>query len=360
VRDQADFTKNVLAFLSDLDDDDAGPDPHQAAKQLGIPLQDLIVLSRNENPYGPSPVVGAALQEGSFHRYPDSGPFLEALAGFTGFSPEWLVAGAGMDEIITTICRIFLGRGDRALIPVPTYNYYALAAGLCGARPEYQTRAESFALEQDLPAGLKMVFLCSPNNPTGEALSEDSVRSVLEETDAIVFLDEAYAEFAGKSLAGLVREYQNLVVGRTLSKAFGLAGMRLGYAIAPPWITKQYRRVAPMFSISSPSLAAGTAALGDLDWMKECVRRIVSERERMREKLPCALPSQANFLFMQTRRRSKALAEQLLCRGIIVRDCSSFHGCGERCLRVTVGRREENDSFLEALEILDGKKIDRE
>ena len=355
MREQADFAKNVLAFLSHLDEDEAGPDLHQAAMRLGMPLKDLIVLSRNENPYGPSPAVGAALQEGPFHRYPDSRPFLEALAGYTGFSPEWLVAGAGMDEIISTICRIFLGRGDRALIPVPTYNYYALAAGLCGARPEYQTRAESFALHPHLP-GLKMVFLCSPNNPTGETLSEDSVRSVLEETDAIVFLDEAYIEFAGKSLVGLVREYQNLVVGRTLSKAFGLAGMRLGYAIAPPWIAEQYRRVAPMFSISSPSLAAGTAALADLEWMKECVRRIVSERERMREKLPCALPSQGNFLFLKTRHKSKALAEQLLCRGIIVRDCSSFHGCGERCLRVTVGRREENDSFLEALEILDGKK----
>jgi len=355
VRDQADFAKKVLAFLSHLDEDDAGPDPHQAAKQLGIPRQDLIVLSRNENPYGPSPLVGAALQDGQFHRYPDSRPFLEALAGYTGFSPEWLVAGAGMDEIISTICRIFLGPGDRALIPVPTYNFYALAAGLCGARPEYRTRIVGSAMDPRLP-GLKMVFLCSPNNPTGEALSEDSVRSVLEKTDAIVFLDEAYIEFAGKSLAGLVMEYPNLVVGRTLSKAFGLAGMRLGYAIAPPWIAEQYRRVAPMFSISSPSLAAGTAALGDLDWMKECVRRIVSERERMRSKLPCALPSQANFLFLQTRRRSKALAEQLLCRGIIVRDCSSFHGCGERCLRVTVGRREENDRFLEELEILDGKK----
>ncbi len=355
MREQADFAKNVLAFLSHLDEDEAGPDLHQAAMRLGMPLKDLIVLSRNENPYGPSPAVGAALQEGPFHRYPDSRPFLEALAGYTGFSPEWLVAGAGMDEIISTICRIFLGRGDRALIPVPTYNYYALAAGLCGARPEYQTRAESFALHPHLP-GLKIVFLCSPNNPTGETLSEDSVRSVLEETDAIVFLDEAYIEFAGKSLVGLVREYQNLVVGRTLSKAFGLAGMRLGYAIAPPWIAEQYRRVAPMFSISSPSLAAGTAALADLEWMKKCVRRIVSERERMREKLPCALPSRANFLFLKTRHKSKALAEQLLCRGIIVRDCNSFHGCGERCLRVTVGRREENDSFLEALEILDGKK----
>lgn len=356
VRDQADFAKNVLAFLADLEEDDAGPDPLQAAKQLGIPLQEMVILSRNENPYGPSPAVATALHDVQYHRYPDSRPFLEALAGYTGFAPEWLVAGAGMDEIISNICRIFLGPGDRALIPVPTYNYYALAAGLCGARPEYRTQMSGSSLNQYLPAGMKMVFLCSPNNPTGEALSEDRVRSVLEETDAIVFLDEAYAEFAGKSLAGLVREYQNLVVGRTLSKAFGLAGMRLGYAIAPPWIAEQYRRVAPMFSISSPSLAAGTAALGDLEWMKECVRRIISERERMREKLPCALPSQANFLFLQTRRNSRDLAQQLLCRGIIVRDCSFFHGCSQRCLRVTVSRREENDRFLVELEKL-GEKV---
>ena len=130
---------------------------------------------------------------------------------------------------------------------------------------------------------------------------------------------------------------------------FGLAGLRLGYAIAPPWIAEQYRRAAPMFSVSSLSLAAGEAALQDLDWMRECVGRIVSERERMRARLSFALPSQANFLYLQTRRKSKNIAEQLLSRGIVVRDCSSFSGCGEQGLRVTVGRREENDRFLEAI-----------
>ena len=359
MRDQADFAKNILPFLSHLEEDEAGPDPLQVAKRLGICMQEMVILSRNENPYGPSPAARAALQDVPMHRYPDSRPFLEALSGYTGFPPEWLVAGAGMDEIIGTICRIFLGPGDRALIPVPTYNFYAQAAGLCGARAEYRPRTADFAVEADVPAGVKMVFLCSPNNPTGNALSEDNVRAVLEETDAIVFLDEAYAEFAGKSLAGLVKEHQNLVVGRTLSKAFGLAGLRLGYAIAPPWIAEQYRRIAPMFSISSPSLAAGTAALGDLDWMRECVAIIVSERERMRSMLSCALPSEANFLFLQTRRNSKDIAEHLLGRGIIVRDCGSFYGCGERALRITIGRREENDRLLQEMEMLEEKSIMR-
>jgi histidinol-phosphate aminotransferase len=229
-----------------------------------------------------------------------------------------------------------------------------VAAELCGARPQYRPRTEGFAVEATVPAGVKMAFLCSPNNPTGNALSEENVRAVVEGTDAIVFLDEAYIEFAKKSLSCLVREYENLVVGRTLSKAFGLAGLRLGYAIAPPWIAEQYRRVAPLFSISSLSLAAGAAALGDRGWMKECVGRIVSERERMRERLPSALPSEANFLFLQTRQKSKGLAEHLLSLGIVVRDCSSFYGCGEQGLRVTVGRREENERFLGEFEKADG------
>ena len=278
-------------------------------------------------------------------------------------APDEVCVTSGCNQAFAAAMMAIAKAGDNVIVTVPYFFNHTMWLGMLGIEARFipaisgtvtHPRPEDAAALID--ERTRAIILCSPNNPTGEVLSEDSVRSVLEETDAIVFLDEAYIEFAGKSLVGLVREYQNLVVGRTLSKAFGLAGMRLGYAIAPPWIAEQYRRVAPMFSISSPSLAAGTAALADLEWMKECVRRIVSERERMREKLPCALPSQGNFLFLKTRHKSKALAEQLLCRGIIVRDCSSFHGCGERCLRVTVGRREENDSFLEALEILDGKK----
>jgi histidinol-phosphate aminotransferase len=169
----------------------------------------------------------------------------------------------------------------------------------------------------------------------------------VEGTKSTIFLDEAYAEFAEKSLLKLVREYDNLVVGRTLSKAFGLAGLRLGYAVAPPWITRLYRRVAPLFSISSLSLAAGVAALQDLGWMNECVARIVSERERMLQHLACANPSEGNFVYIQTQEKSKVVAEKLMRQGVIVRDCSSFPGSGEHCLRVTVGKPEENERFME-------------
>jgi histidinol-phosphate aminotransferase len=350
VSDPSDFTKSVLPFLSGLEEDEAGPDPGEVSRRYCIPEERIVVLSRNENPYGPGPRVRTALQDVPLHRYPDSRPFIESLSEYSGFSREEIVIGAGMDEIITTICRIFLGPGDSALIPVPTYSFYGQAAMLCGAKPFYHPRLDDYSVSRQVPEKIKMAFLCSPNNPTGNVLSEENVRAVAEGTDAIVFLDEAYAEFAERSLIGLVREYDNLVVGRTLSKAFGLAGLRLGYAVAPPWIAEQYRRVAPLFSISSLSLAAGVAALQDLEWMRGCVKRIVSERERMSRSLACVHPSQGNFLYVHTREKSKVVVERLLRRGVIVRDCSSFPGSGEHCLRVTVGRPEENGRFLEELE----------
>jgi histidinol-phosphate aminotransferase len=355
VRNLADFTKNVLPYLAQLEEDEAGPDPEEISQRYGISPERIVMLSRNENPYGTSPRVRAALIDVPLHRYPNSRPFLTALSGYTGYPEECLVAGAGMDEIIATICRIFLRQGDLALIPVPTYNFYGPAVELCGALPHYQPRLAGFSVDHKIPDGIKMTFLCSPNNPTGNALSEENVRSVVEGTESIVFLDEAYAEFAGKSLLKLVREYDNLVVGRTLSKAFGLAGLRLGYAVAPPWIARQYRRVAPLFGIGSLSLAAGVAALQNLDWMIMCVGKIVAERERMGRRLACARPSEGNFLYVQTREKSKVVAERLLQRGVIVRDCSSFQGCGEHFLRVTVGRPEENDRFLEEFEKADTK-----
>ena len=342
-----DNSKNIMPFLADLEPDEAGPDLKEVSRRYEIPQEMIAVLSRNENPYGPSPRVWKALKDVPLNRYPDSRPFLEALSNYTGYPEEDMVTGAGMDEIITTIVRLFLGPGDKALIPVPTYNLYALAARLCGALPVYRPRLPGFEVDPNVPDEIKMIFLCSPNNPTGNSLSERSVREIAESTNCIVFLDEAYAEFAENDLLRLVRDYDNLVVGRTLSKAFGLAGMRLGYAVAPEWIAEQYRRIAPLFSISSLSLAAGVAALHDLEYMKESVGKIVSERERMRSMIE-AFPTEGNFLYFPTRERSSLVAERLLGQGIVVRDCSTFPGAGEHCLRVSVGTPEQNDHFLDA------------
>ena len=163
-----------------------------------------------------------------------------------------------------------------------------------------------------------------------------------------MFLDEAYVEFADRSLLGLVNKYENLVVGRTMSKAFGLAGMRLGYAIAPEWIADQYQRSAPpFFGITCASVAAGAAALSDLEYMRSSVNKIRRERDRLQKEI-LSHPSQANFLYVETAEPSHEVVEKFLRRGIIIRDCRSFRGAGEHHVRVTVGTPEENDRFLSA------------
>lgn len=308
------------------------------------------MLSRNENPYPPSPKVLDALKSPLLNRYPDSRPFIEALSRYAGYPDKNIVTGAGMDDVLLTMTRLFLGPGDRALIPVPTYTLYSLAIRLCGALPIYQQRSTDFEvdLDSEIPDDVKMVFLCSPNNPTGNSISKSALQAILESTEAIVFLDEAYAEFAKESLLRMVKDHDNLVVGRTMSKAFALAGLRLGYAVAPEWIADQYRRIASLFGISSPSLAAGTAALDDIEYMRTSVSKIVSERERMGKQIEGACPAEGDFLFVHTREKSSLVAERLLSRGIIVRDCTSFPGAGDCCLRVTVGTPEQNDLVIEA------------
>jgi histidinol-phosphate aminotransferase len=337
-----------MPFISDLEPDDAGIDPEEVSRQYGLAADKILMMSRNENPYGPSPKVWEALKGVQLHRYPDSRAFLDALSGYTGYPMENIVTGAGMDEVITTVARLFLGKGDKALIPIPTYTLYSLAVKLCGANPVYQQRQKGFDLDPEIPEGVKMIFLCSPNNPTGNALSEEAVRSIAESTDGIIFLDEAYAEFADKSLLKIVGDHENLIIGRTLSKAFGLAGLRLGFAVVPDWIADQYRRISPLFGISCLSLAAGVAALEDVEYMKRSVSRIRSERDRIQSRIDGAYPSQGNFLYIETAKSSKDITKSLLKRGIVVRDCSPMPGAGENHIRVTVGTPEQNEMFLNA------------
>ncbi len=326
----------------------AGKGFTEISRKYGIAPENIIKLGSNENPYGPNPKAIRAMQEVSPERYPEPEELMEALSRYTGLPEEMIVIGAGMDGVMDTLTRLFLERGDRALIHIPTFSYYEILTIMTGAEPVFSKRGPDFQTSTEVPDGVKMAFLCSPNNPTGNIMPEGDVRKVLESTDAIVFLDEAYVEFAERSLIDLAKEYDNLVVGRTLSKAFGLAGMRLGYAAAPEWIAQEYHRAAPpFFGISCASVAAGVAALSDLDYMRSTVSKIKSERERLHKEIG-SHPSQANFLYLQTRETSDLVTEDFLSRGIIIRDCRSFRGAGEHHVRITIGTPEQNDIFLKA------------
>lgn len=326
----------------------AGKGYVEISRKYGLKPESIVKLGSNENPYGPSPKAILAMQEVSPERYPEPEELIESLSRYTGYPPEMIIIGAGMDGVMDTLTRLFLEKGDKTLIPIPTFSYYEILTRLCGAEPIFAERRTEFEVPKEIPGDVKMAFICSPNNPTGNAISEKDLRQMVESIDGVVFLDEAYADFADHDLLGIVKDYDNLIIGRTMSKAFGLAGLRLGYAIAPEWIADQYRRAAPpFFGITCASVAAGIGALDDLDYMRRSVAAIRSERERLLRAIR-SHPSQANFLYIGTEEPSDVVVEKFLRRGIIIRDCRSFRGAGERHVRVTVGTPQQNDIFLEA------------
>jgi histidinol-phosphate aminotransferase len=326
----------------------AGKGYTEISRKYGLRPEEIIKLGSNENPYGPSPKVLQALLHIAPERYPEPEELMEGLAGYAGYPENMIIIGAGMDGVMDTLTRLFLENGDKTLIHTPTFSYYEILTTLCGATSLFVPRSQQFELSSDVPEEVKMVFICSPNNPTGNLTSREKVRRILESTEAIVFLDEAYVEFADYSMLDLVRNYDNLVVGRTMSKAFGLAGLRLGYAVVPEWIADQYRRAAPpFFGITCASVAAGVAALSDQDYMQSSVEKVRTERERVQKGIR-SHHSQANFLYIETAEPSNVVAEKFLQNGIIIRDCRSFRGTGDHHIRLTVGTPGQNDLFLKA------------
>jgi histidinol-phosphate aminotransferase len=343
------YSKNLRACLGRLKPYVAGKGIGEIAAKYGLPAEAIVKLGSNENPYGPSPKVFEAIGSVRPERYPEPEGLIDALADYAGTSPENVLIGAGMDGVMDTITRLFLDPGDRAVIYPPTFSYYEILTVTAGADLVFLPRGDDFEVPTEVPDGVKILFICSPNNPTGDMISEKDLMAIVETTDGVVFLDEAYAEFSDQNFLALVAEHENLVVGRTASKAFGLAGMRLGYAVAPDWIAKEYRRAAPpFFGVTTPSVAAGIAALSDIDYMRRSVTAIRQERDRLRKAIPEFRPSGGNFLYLETDEPSGKVAEKMLQRGVIIRDCFSFRGAGDHAVRVTVGTPAENDRFLEA------------
>jgi histidinol-phosphate aminotransferase len=252
-----------------------GKSIEEIASAYGLKPESIIKLGSNENPLGPSPKAVRALIEAApgANIYPsaDAGELREALSKYTGFPVSNIVAsGPGMDGLLDGLCRIIIEKGDEVIIPTPTFSYYELPAKACGGKPVFIRRNPDFSVDPEkvleaVSARTKIIFLCSPNNPSGNLLPEADLRKIVENTRSLVFVDEAYVEFADRNLSALVKEYDNLVIGRTFSKVFGLAGLRLGYGIMPEWLAKEYLRAATPFSVSLPALRAGLAALSDTD-----------------------------------------------------------------------------------------------
>ncbi|MEW6183509.1 MAG: histidinol-phosphate transaminase [Bacillota bacterium] len=332
----------------------------------------FIKLDANENPYDFAPEVMSEIfrqvSGQTFVRYPDplAAGLREALAGYTGLDPENVLAGNGSDELILTLLLTF-GSGGRVIITPPTFSMYGIHARIAGAVPIDVPRLADFTL--DLQAllreaavqGTRMMIICSPNNPTGNTVARAAVEELLEGTEGLVLLDEAYVEFAGKSCTELVRRYPRLVVLRTFSKAFGLAGLRVGYLAAGSEVISALLKVKQPFNLNAFSQLAARTVLEYLPVFRERIDAIVAGREELLRKMSDipgveTFPSRANFILFRTGLPAAAVYEGLLEREILIRNVES-PGL-DRCLRVNVGTPAENRAFIDALRAVLGVNDD--
>ncbi len=335
------------------------------SRKLGIAVERIVKLDANENPYGPVPAVAEALAEyGYYHIYPDpeQSELRSALSEYVGVPAANIITSHGADEMLDYLSRVFLRPGDAIIDCPPTFGMYRFDAGLTGATVVNAWRRDDYGIDVDATAqavaagNVKLLFLTSPNNPTGNWLPDAELARLLE-LPVMVVLDEAYVEFADHaSRAEWVLKHDNLVVLRTFSKAAGIAGLRLGYGICPDWLMAHLWKFKQPYNVNVAAAVAGLASLRHREQITEVVGKIKAERARLiagLRAIPYLRPyaSEANFVLCDVvGREAKQLKLDLEQQGILVRHYRKARL--ENCIRISVGRPEQTDRLLASLHAL--------
>lgn len=332
--------------------------------QVHVPVR----LNTNESPYPPPPQFGerlaAAVADVEWHRYPDRAAteLRTRIGALHGVGPEQIFAANGSNEVLQTLLLTYAGFGRTVATFEPTYALHAHIARLTGAGVIEGERDDDFVLHLDevdrvlAAANPHVVFLCSPNNPTGREEPRQLVEAVLERViarNALLVVDEAYGQFASWSAMDLVDDANPLVVTRTYSKTWSMAAARLGYLVGPRWIVDELDKVVLPYHLDVLKQQAGIIALELADDMEQRVAAVVEERGRVVATLHDldveVWPSGANFVLFRPRHRSGGeVWNALLQRGVLVRNCASWPRL-DGCLRITIGTPAEDDAFLDAL-----------
>jgi histidinol-phosphate aminotransferase len=326
-----------------------------------VPLK----LDQNENTAGvPKKVreiIDERLRQVALQRYPTPGQpeIKKALSELNDWPAEGVLVGNGSDELLSSLAMTVLEPGRRALYPGPSFFVYGHATRVVGARGieiplqsdlQYDVEALLRGIEEHGP---HLVFICSPNNPTGSTLSEDAIRRIVSSAPGLVALDEAYWEFHGWNGRELLDDHPNLIVFRTFSKALAMAGLRVGYLLGQAELTEQMVKVQQPYPLNRLSCVAAMTAIEHQDTFLAAAKETALERDRLYERLAglegvTVYPSKANFLAFRTRLGGKKTFEGLLERGVLVRDVGK-HPLMTEALRVGVGTPEENETFFNAL-----------
>jgi histidinol-phosphate aminotransferase len=360
-----DFYALAAPGAADLTPYRPGKPASELQRELG--LTDIVSLASNENPLGPSPVALAAAQDAITHmtRYPDPAGFAlkAALSERYGIPGDWLTLGNGSNELLNLVARVFVQPGDEVIYSQYAFVVFSLAAKVVNGRGievparDYGHDLEAMALA--ITERTRVIYLASPNNPTGTGFSQAQFLAFMAQVPphVVVVLDEAYTEYVDAEAQlpnglELLRQYANLVVTRTFSKAYGLAGLRVGFAAANPQITDLLNRVREPFNVNMAALAAAQAVLTDEDYLARAVAVNRAGMQQLREGFTrlglSSLPSYGNFLTLELDRPAQPVFDALLREGVIVRPLQPYGM--ERHLRISVGLEHENRRCLAALE----------
>lgn len=325
----------------------------------------FIKLNTNENPYPPSPAVGRAILqavEAGLWRYPDplATAFRTRAAEVLGIQPDWIMCGNGSDDILTIVTRAFVGERELLRLPYPSYILYAALASLQGSRAEEIHFAKDWQLPDAFGTptdGLRLVFLPNPNSPSGTSVSPQRILELAERLPCPILVDEAYVDFASSNCLHLVQQNEKIMVSRSLSKSYALAGLRFGFIVAQPHVIRELLKVKDSYNCDSLSIAGATAAIDDQRWLAANRERVLATRTRLTGTLRdlgfSVVPSEANFVWATGGGKNpKWLYEQLKANQILVR-YMNYPGWDDG-LRISVGTDEQTDACTNLLETLLG------
>ncbi len=334
------------------------------AKEYGLSPSDIVKLNYNENLYIPRekvvPLLKEVAEECDFRIYPqeEESSLKEKIAEYLQVTPENVAIGNSSDEVMERVLRLFIEKGDGALTFSPTFSVFKFCVLDQGAKFFTVPLKEDFVIDMEgmekaFTPDTRLLYLCTPNNPTASQLKPREIEALIEEFSGIVLVDEAYAEYADYSVVPLINKYQNLIVLRTFSKAFSLAGLRLGYAIANPILAKAMSKTPGPYPVNVVSLSMGRKMLENIGLMRESVAALKLERSNLINQLNeikgiRAFNSKANFVLFQTEKPYMEVYEQALKKGLVIKKLGKLLNY-ENCLRTTVGLPQMNAKLITTL-----------
>ena len=356
-------------IIEEMDSYVPGKSQDEIANDFDLKKENIIKLGSNENPWGPSSKAIDAVSEEikSINRYPESqlNELITEIAKYSGVnSSQVIVGGDGADEIIDVLAKTFIDDGDEFIVPIPSYMYYEYLLQQYGAKPVYakwdldENKLDVNSIYDCISDKTKMIFLCNPNNPTGSLIDREVIIDIASRNpNILIVIDEAYFEYSEVTNKDLINDFNNIFIIRTMSKVLGLAGMRIGYGLACEEIIEYMHRIKPVFSLTRLSFVAALNTFKDTEYIEKSIKKGIESRQYLYDEISKIdslkiFPSKSNFLLIRVKDTGFTASElslELMKKGVIVRDCTSFKGLDEYWIRISICTLQEDKKFINIL-----------